>query len=385
MTLTNGVAVQPEADAARLPLRRLHRAPEPECVAALLDAARLDPQRAASARQLAQQLAGVLRQRRARSGGVDALMHEFSLSSQEGVALMCLAEALLRIPDVATADALIRDKLTGGDWRSHIGRGRSLFVNAAAWGLMISGELVATHSEEGLGAALGRLIARGGEPVIRRGVDLAMRLLGQQFVLGRTIEEALQRARACEARGYRYSFDMLGEAALTAQDAERYLRDYEQAIEAIGQAAAGRGVHDGPGISVKLSALHPRYARAQRERVLAELGPRIAHLCVAARDRGIGLNIDAEESEVLELSLDLLEPLAAMPQLSDWPGLGFVVQAYQKRAPAVIDYVAQLAQRHRRRLMVRLVKGAYWDSEIKRAQVEGQADFPVFTRKAHTD
>jgi len=385
MTLTNRVAVQPEADAARLPLRRLHRAPEPECVAALLDAARLDPQRAASARQLAQQLAGVLRQRRARSGGVDALMHEFSLSSQEGVALMCLAEALLRIPDVATADALIRDKLTGGDWRSHIGRGRSLFVNAAAWGLMISGELVATHSEEGLGAALGRLIARGGEPVIRRGVDLAMRLLGQQFVLGRTIEEALQRARACEARGYRYSFDMLGEAALTAQDAERYLRDYEQAIEAIGQAAAGRGVHDGPGISVKLSALHPRYARAQRERVLAELGPRIAHLCVAARDRGIGLNIDAEESEVLELSLDLLEPLAAMPQLSDWPGLGFVVQAYQKRAPAVIDYVAQLAQRHRRRLMVRLVKGAYWDSEIKRAQVEGQADFPVFTRKAHTD
>jgi RHH-type proline utilization regulon transcriptional repressor/proline dehydrogenase/delta 1-pyrroline-5-carboxylate dehydrogenase len=375
----------PQVDAARLPLRRLHRAPEPVCVAALLDAAQLDPHRAASARQLAQQLAGALRQRRARAGGVDALMHEFSLSSQEGVALMCLAEALLRIPDAATADALIRDKLTGADWRSHIGRGRSLFVNAAAWGLMISGELVATHSEEGLGAALGRLVARGGEPLIRRGVDLAMRLLGQQFVLGRTIEEALQRARACEARGYRYSFDMLGEAALTADDADRYLRDYEQAIEAIGRAAAGRGVHDGPGISVKLSALHPRYARAQRERVLAELGPRIAHLCVAARDRGIGLNIDAEESEVLELSLDLLQTLAAMPQLADWPGLGFVVQAYQKRAPAVIDHVAQLAQQVRRRLMVRLVKGAYWDSEIKRAQVEGQADFPVFTRKAHTD
>ena len=379
-----GETAQPQA-AARLPLRRLHRAPEAECVAALLEAARLDPPRAASARRLAQQLAGALRQRRARAGGVDALMHEFSLSSQEGVALMCLAEALLRIPDAATADALIRDKLSGGDWRSHIGRGRSLFVNAAAWGLMISGELVATHSEEGLGAALGRLVARGGEPLIRRGVDLAMRLLGQQFVLGRTIEEALQRARACEARGYRYSFDMLGEAALTADDADRYLRDYEQAIGAIGRAAAGRGVHYGPGISVKLSALHPRYARAQRERVLAELAPRIAHLCLAARDRGIGLNIDAEESEVLELSLDLLETLAAMPPLADWPGLGFVVQAYQKRAPAVIDTVAQLAQQHRRRLMVRLVKGAYWDSEIKRAQVEGQVDFPVFTRKAHTD
>jgi RHH-type transcriptional regulator, proline utilization regulon repressor / proline dehydrogenase / delta 1-pyrroline-5-carboxylate dehydrogenase len=369
----------------RLPVSRLHRVPEAPCVEALLGAAQLDPARAASARQLARQLTETLRQRRAGARGVDALMHEFSLSSQEGIALMCLAEALLRIPDTATADALIRDKLAGADWRSHIGRGRSLFVNAAAWGLMISGELVATHSEEGLTAALGRLVARGGEGLIRRGVDLAMRMLGQQFVLGRTIDEALQRARACEARGYRYSFDMLGEAALTAEDAERYLRDYEQAIEAIGRAAAGRGVREGPGISVKLSALHPRYAFSQRDRVLAGLGPRIAHLCRLARDRGIGLNIDAEESEVLELSLDLLEPLAAMPQLADWPGLGFVVQGYQKRAPAVIDYLADLAQRNRQRLMVRLVKGAYWDSEIKRAQVEGQIDFPVFTRKAHTD
>jgi RHH-type transcriptional regulator, proline utilization regulon repressor / proline dehydrogenase / delta 1-pyrroline-5-carboxylate dehydrogenase len=376
----------PAAAAMQHPaLVQLHRAPEAECVAALLAAARLDAQRTSAARQQAERLTAALRRRRRSAGGVDALMHEFSLSSQEGVALMCLAEALLRIPDTATADALIRDKLRGGDWGAHIGRGRSLFVNAAAWGLMISGELVSTHSEEGLAAALGRLVARGGEPLIRRGVDLAMRLLGQQFVLGRTIEEALQRARVCEARGYRYSFDMLGEAALTAADAERYLRDYEQAIDAIGRAAAGRGVHDGPGISVKLSALHPRYARAQRDRVLAELGPRLAHLCAAARDRGIGLNIDAEESELLELSLQLLQDVAAMPQLADWPGLGFVVQAYQKRAPAVIDWVAELARRNHRRLMVRLVKGAYWDSEIKRAQVEGQLDFPVFTRKIHTD
>jgi RHH-type proline utilization regulon transcriptional repressor/proline dehydrogenase/delta 1-pyrroline-5-carboxylate dehydrogenase len=372
-------------DPLRGAISGLHRASEPQCVAALLSEARLDPTRAAAARLLARQLTATLRQRRARASGVDALMHEFSLSSQEGIALMCLAEALLRIPDTPTADALIRDKLSVGDWRSHIGRGRSLFVNAAAWGLMISGELVATHSEEGLTAALGRLVARGGEGLIRRGVDLAMRLLGQQFVLGRTIGEALQRARTCEARGYRYSFDMLGEAALTAEDAERYMRDYEDAIEAIGQAAAGRGVHDGPGISVKLSALHPRYTYSQRDRVLAELGERIAHLCRSACDRGIGLNIDAEESELLELSLDLLEPLAAMPRLADWPGLGFVVQGYQKRAPAVIDYLADLARRNRQRLMVRLVKGAYWDSEIKRAQVEGQIDFPVFTRKAHTD
>jgi RHH-type proline utilization regulon transcriptional repressor/proline dehydrogenase/delta 1-pyrroline-5-carboxylate dehydrogenase len=383
--MTNQNEGPPPARVARAAIRQLHRAPEPDCVAALLDAAGLDAQRAAAARQQAEQLTAALRQRHRSAGGVDALMHEFSLSSQEGVALMCLAEALLRIPDTATADALIRDKLGARDWGAHIGRGRSLFVNAAAWGLMISGELVATHSEEGLAAALGRLVARGGEPLIRRGVDLAMRLLGQQFVLGRTIEEALQRARVCEARGYRYSFDMLGEAALSAEDAERYLHDYEQAIEAIGRAAAGRGVHDGPGISVKLSALHPRYARAQRERVLAQLAPRLAHLCQAACDRGIGLNIDAEESEVLELSLDLLETVARMPQLADWPGLGFVVQAYQKRAPAVIDYVADLARRNRRPLMVRLVKGAYWDSEIKRAQVEGQSDFPVFTRKTHTD
>ncbi|HEX4598658.1 MAG TPA: proline dehydrogenase family protein, partial [Burkholderiaceae bacterium] len=374
-----------EAWSLRLALRALHRVPEAPCVAALLEPARLDAERSAAALKLAHQLTRSLRQRRAGASGVDALMHEFSLSSQEGIALMCLAEALLRIPDTATADALIRDKLVAGDWRSHIGRGRSLFVNAAAWGLMISGELVSTHSEEGLAAALGRLVARGGEGLIRRGVDLAMRLLGQQFVLGRTIGEALQRARVCEARGYRYSFDMLGEAALTADDAQRYLRDYEAAIEAIGQAAGARGVRDGPGISVKLSALHPRYAFNQRDRVLAELAPRIAHLCLAARDRSIGLNIDAEESELLELSLDLLEQLAAMPQLADWPGLGFVVQGYQKRAPAVIDYLADLAQRNGRRLMVRLVKGAYWDSEIKRAQVEGQVDFPVFTRKAHTD
>ena len=374
-------------DAARVSIRNLHRAREPQCVAPLLEEARLAPEPAAAARATARELTATLRQRRARATGVDALMHEFSLSSQEGVALMCLAEALLRIPDAATADALIRDKLAGPDWASHIGRGRSLFVNAAAWGLMISGELVATHSEQGLAAALGRLIARGGEGLIRRGVDLAMRLLGQQFVLGRTIDEALQRGRACEARGYRYSFDMLGEAALTAADAERYLADYQQAIEAIGRAG-GRTtarLHEGPNISVKLSALHPRYAFSQRQRVFAELGPRLAHLCELARDSGIGLNIDAEESEVLELSLDLLEALAAAPQLSDWPGLGFVVQAYQKRAPAVIEHVAELARRNKRRMMVRLVKGAYWDSEIKRAQVEGQVDFPVFTHKAHTD
>jgi RHH-type proline utilization regulon transcriptional repressor/proline dehydrogenase/delta 1-pyrroline-5-carboxylate dehydrogenase len=361
------------------------RRPEAECVQALLPLARLDPQRAAAARQVAEKLVRELRERRSKASGVDALMREFSLSSQEGVALMCLAEALLRVPDSATADALIRDKLARGDWRAHLGRSESLFVNAAAWGLMISGQLVATHSEAGLGSALTRLLARGGEPLIRKGVDLAMRLLGQQFVTGQTIEEALERARPLEARGYRYSYDMLGEAALTAADAQRYYEAYEAAIHAIGRAAAGRGIHGGPGISVKLSALHPRYQRAQRERVHAELLPRLAALCRLARRYDIGLSIDAEESERLALSLELIEKLAFDASLRAWDGLGIVVQAYQKRCPFVIDWLAALAARSARRFMVRLVKGAYWDSEIKRAQQEGQADYPVYTRKIHTD
>ena len=366
-------------------IARALRRPEPECVVPLLAEARLDAPRAAAAHTLAERLVRELRERRTRSSGVDALMREFSLSSQEGVALMCLAEALLRVPDAATADALIRDKLARGDWRAHVGRSESLFVNAAAWGLMISGQLVATHSEAGLGSALTRLLARGGEPLIRKGVDLAMRLLGQQFVTGQTIEEALERARALEARGYRYSYDMLGEAALTAEDAQRYYAAYESAIHAIGRAAAGRGIHGGPGISVKLSALHPRYQRSQRERVHAELFPRLRELCRLARRHDIGLSIDAEESERLALSLELMERLAFDPDLKAWDGLGFVVQAYQKRCPLVIDRLAALAARSGRRFMVRLVKGAYWDSEIKRAQQEGQAGYPVYTRKIHTD
>ncbi len=329
-----------------------------------------------------------LRGQRSRGSGVDALMREFSLSSQEGVALMCLAEALARIPDRATADALIRDKLAQGDWRAHIGSSRSIFVNAAAWGLMLTGRLVATHSDAGLTAAANRLIARGGEPLIRAGVDIAMRLLGQQFVLGRTIEQALARAREAERRGYRHSYDMLGEAALTAADARRYFDAYAHAIETIGVgagASAGADLHRRPGISVKLSALHPRFTSQQPDRVARELLPAIADLCRLARRAGIGLNIDAEESERLEPTLDIFAHLAADPALAGWDGLGIVVQAYQKRAVPLVDWLAALARQTRRRCMVRLVKGAYWDSEIKRAQVEGQSDFPVFTRKPHTD
>lgn len=334
---------------------------------------------------LARQLVQAVRTRRTRASGVDALMHEFSLSSEEGVALMCLAEALLRIPDHQTADRLIADKISKGDWRKHLGESPSLFVNAATWGLLITGKLVGTNSENGLAAALTRLINKGGEPLIRKGVDLAMRMLGNQFVTGQTIAEALANSRDNEKRGYRYSYDMLGEAALTEHDATFYYASYEQAIHAIGSAAGGRGVKEGPGISVKLSALHPRYSRAQRVRVMQELLPRLKQLLMLAKSYNIGLNIDAEEADRLELSLDLMEALAFDPDFAGFEGLGFVVQAYQKRCPFVIDYLADLARRSGRKLMVRLVKGAYWDSEIKRAQVDGMPGYPVYTRKSHTD
>ena len=360
------------------------RRPEPECVAALLDGAALPPAQAEKAAGTARRLVEALRAK-ARRGGVEGLIHEYALSSQEGVALMCLAEALLRIPDDATRDALIRDKISTGDWRAHVGQSPSLFVNAATWGLVVTGRLTTTTSESSLGSALTRLIARGGEPLIRKGTDLAMRMMGEQFVTGQTIEEALANSRKLEARGFRYSYDMLGEAATTADDAARYLKDYEDAIRAIGRASAGRGIYEGPGISIKLSALHPRYSRAKIGRVMSELLQRVKALAALARSYDIGLNIDAEEADRLEVSLDLLEALALDPELAGWNGIGFVIQAYGKRCPFVIDWLVDLARRSDRRIMVRLVKGAYWDSEIKRAQVDGLDDFPVFTRKIHTD
>jgi RHH-type proline utilization regulon transcriptional repressor/proline dehydrogenase/delta 1-pyrroline-5-carboxylate dehydrogenase len=382
--LTAGLLAGPLRDAITAATRRA----EPEALAELLAQARQSPDQSAATQTLAMRIARGLRERQAdsgRTGLVQGLLQEFALSSQEGVALMCLAEALLRIPDAATRDALIRDKIGSGNWQAHLGGSESLFVNAATWGLLLTGKLVATHSDVGLGAALRRIVGRGGEPLIRKGVDMAMRLMGEQFVTGETIEQALEHAREREAQGFRYSFDMLGEAAMTARDAERYLAAYEQAIHAIGKASAGRGIHEGPGISIKLSALHPRYCRAQVARVMSELYPRLVKLALLSRHYDIGLNIDAEESERLELSLDLLDHLCHEHELQGWNGIGFVIQAYQKRCPFVVDWLVDLARRTRHRLMVRLVKGAYWDSEIKRAQIEGQAGYPVYTRKAHTD
>jgi RHH-type proline utilization regulon transcriptional repressor/proline dehydrogenase/delta 1-pyrroline-5-carboxylate dehydrogenase len=361
-----------------------YRADEAAMVSRLAAEALLSTELAGRVERQAVALVEALRTKGSR-GAVEGLVREYDLSSQEGIALMCLAEALLRIPDRATRDALIRDKLSGGDWQSHVGHSPSLFVNAATWGLVVTGKLVATVNETGLATALTRLIARGGEPVIRLGVDMAMRMMGEQFVTGQTIGEALTNARRLEAKGFRYSYDMLGEAATTAADAARYLADYEQAIHAIGKAANGRGIYVGPGISIKLSALHPRYSRLQRDRVMGELLPRVIGLAQLAKSYDIGLNIDAEETDRLELSLDLLEALANEPSLKGWNGIGFVVQAYQKRAPFVLDWIIDLARRSGHRIMVRLVKGAYWDSEIKRAQVDGLEGFPVYTRKVHTD
>ncbi|MCX8566074.1 MAG: L-proline dehydrogenase /delta-1-pyrroline-5-carboxylate dehydrogenase [Glomeribacter sp. 1016415] len=361
-----------------------YRRPESDSIIPLIDAAHLTTEQRIAARTLASELVKALRAKPV-SRGIKELLHEFSLSSQEGVALMCLAEALLRIPDSAVRDALIRDKLSHGDWKSHIGQKSSLFVNAAAWSLMISGKLLTSHSETGLFAVLSRLIGKGCEPLVRKGVGLAMQLMGEQFVCGETIAQALTNSRKFEARNFRYSYDMLGEAALTSEDAQRYFLAYKQAIHAIGKVAGARDIYDKAGISVKLSALHPRYARAQKERVMAELLPRLQALATLARHYDIGLNIDAEEADRLELSLDLLEALCFDPALAGWNGIGFVIQAYQKRCPFVVDYLIDLALRSQHRLMVRLVKGAYWDSEIKRAQIDGLNEYPVYTRKIYTD
>ena len=388
-------ALQAECAAPQTPLwQALHEAcrrDERTCVAALraekaaqdagVDTAASDLVIGA----LATRLVGALRNRHRHTGGVDALMQEYCLSSDEGVALMCLAEALLRIPDSATANRLIADKIGKNDWQRHLGASPALFVNAATWGLLITGKLVAHGGAAGLGSALTALLARGSAPLVRKAVDLAMRMLGNQFVVGQTIEAALANSRACMARGYRYSYDMLGEAAVSAEDAARYTGAYIHAIEAIGRTAQGGGLHDRPGISVKLSALHPRYSRAQRACVMAELLPRLKSLVLLARRHAVGINIDAEEADRLALSLELLEALAFDPDLAGFDGIGFVVQAYQKRSLQVIDFLADLARRSKRRLMVRLVKGAYWDTEIKRTQVDGLADYPVYTRKAHTD
>ncbi len=320
----------------------------------------------------------------AKPGLMEVFLAEYGLNTDEGVALMCLAEALLRVPDPLTIDALIEDKIAPSDWGKHLGHSASSLVNASTWGLMLTGKVL-TDEQPGVAGQLRGMVKRLGEPVIRAATARAMKEMGRQFVLGETIQAAMTRARLQETAGYSYSYDMLGEAAKTKKDAQAYFISYREAIAAIAGGARGQDVRRNPGISVKLSALHPRYETPQKARVMAELQPRLLQLCQQAAAAQIGLNIDAEEADRLDLSLDVIEATLADPSLDGWDGFGVVIQAYGPRAPYVIDWLHALAKKLDRRVMVRLVKGAYWDTEVKRAQVLGLPGFPVFTHKPVTD
>ena len=349
----------------------------------LLAHAGLDTDAEARIDRRALSLIDAVRAKSIRIGGVEDLLREYSLSSEEGLALMVLAELLLRVPDDLTADRLIEDKLASPHWSRHAGDSDALLVSAAAWALGITARVIGKgKTTEGVVAALARRIGMG---ALRAAARRAVQLMGSHFVFGQTIEDAVQRACSTSGRLYRYSFDMLGEGARTQADAQRYFASYAKAIEAIGLSAEPRSLPERPGISVKLSALHPRYEPLSRPRVLAELAPQVAGLARLAKRHDLNFTIDAEEADRLELSLDIVDLLLTDPSLAGWDGFGLAVQAYQKRALMVIDYVAAAARRHDRRLMLRLVKGAYWDTEIKRAQERGLPDYPVFSRKAMTD
>ena len=316
-----------EVSPLRQALRAAYHADETEVVEALLAEAELPGPARKRVEERATQLVEEVRRRRLGQGGIDAFMNEYELSSREGVVLMCLAEALLRVPDADTADRLIKDKLAEADWQAHLGQSESLFVNASTWALMLTGRVIRLDQgqTDDLADVLRRVVARSGEPVIRGAVTQAMRILGRQFVMGRTIEEALERARPLEAKGYTYSYDMLGEAAYTMADAERYFAAYRGAIAAIGKAAQGKGPFKAPGISVKLSALHPRYLFAQRDRVMAELVPRLKTLALDAKQADIGLTVDAEEADRLDISLDVIEAVSGDPDIAGWDGFGLAV------------------------------------------------------------
>ena len=370
----------------RTALRLAYRMEEAACIAERLSQAAPASSVHGEASRIAAQLVAGARTRKA--SGLDAFLQAYGLGTDEGIALMCLAEALLRVPDAATADALIHDKLGHIDWAEHIGESSSTFVNAATFSLMLTGSVLQQRRAEaaGLGASLKRAVGRLGEPVIRQATLQAMKILGGQFVFGRTIKEALDRAAPERKQGLTHSFDMLGEAAMTFADAERYRQSYSDALTAIA-AEAGEGIVRSPGISVKLSALYPRYDFLHADAAKAALVPMLKDLAAQARDADIHFTVDAEEAERLELSMDIIEALASDDALfaGGWQGFGLALQAYSKRAVPMTDWVIALARRHNRRIMVRLVKGAYWDSEIKLSQVGGHNDYPVFTRKVATD
>ncbi len=374
----------------RQKIREFYRIDENIAVDHILPLAEVNVSARSRAWERARKMVLQIRLDQAGNGAIDALLKEYSLSSEEGVVLMCLAEALLRVPDKHTQDALIRDKISQGQWTTHLGGSDSLFVNASSWGLLITGSMVdyADNRKQDSFGLLKRTIGRLGEPVIRKSMNYAMKIMGQQFVMGETIVAATERAATKEQQGYVYSYDMLGEGARTMADAERYLKSYQDAIVTIGNAAVASGKNDPrkvPGISVKLSAIHPRYEFTHKERVMAEVVPKLKALCLQAKQYNIGLTVDAEESERLDISLDVIEAVFSDDDLTGWNGFGIALQAYQKRAIFVVDWLRELTLRVDRKMMVRLVKGAYWDSEIKNAQKDGHQHFPVFTRKSSTD
>lgn len=379
--------IEKKMENKREKLRSIYRQDEALCLEKLLKEASLPPDTIQRIQKRARAWMVNIRANRLKQGGLDAFLYQYDLSSEEGIALMCLAEALLRIPDSNTIDRLIRDKIASQDWEEHLGKSSSWFVNAATLGLMLTGKVLSAKEQnpKTLLGSLKKLISRTGEPVIREAVKNAMKILGNQFVMGKTIDSALKRAEKWEALGYRYSFDMLGEAAKTHQDAERYFQAYEQAIEAVGKANAKQGPIKGGGVSVKLSALHPRYEWTKRDEMIKDLLPKLKNLAIKAQSYDIGLTIDAEEADRLELSLLLIEHLLQDQSFRPWRGFGLAVQAYQKRASGVIDWAQDLAEKLAQPLTLRLVKGAYWDSEIKWSQEKGLSSYPVFTRKASTD
>jgi RHH-type proline utilization regulon transcriptional repressor/proline dehydrogenase/delta 1-pyrroline-5-carboxylate dehydrogenase len=371
----------------RQKIRDFYRIEEETSIEHLLPLAEISNATRSKAWERARKMVLQIREDSEGSGGIDALLNEYSLSSEEGVVLMCLAEALLRVPDKATQDELIRDKLAQGQWSSHLGASDSLFVNASSWGLLLTGSMV-KYSDLNLKNNFGvvkRTMGKISEPVIRKAMNIAMKIMGKQFVMGETIEAACERAEDKETKGYVYSYDMLGEGARNMEDAERYFDAYVKAIHVIGKAAKGRGPRKSPGISIKLSAIHPRYEFSHAERVMAELVPKVKELCLLAKKYDIGLTIDAEESERLDISLDIIEAVFTDEDLGEWTGFGIALQAYQKRAIHVVDWLRKLTEQANRKMMVRLVKGAYWDTEIKNAQKDGEPHFPVFTRKPSTD
>ena len=380
-------ATPPAYDGLRRRVNAAYRADEAAVLDDLLPMASFDDKTRRSIERRARELVAHVRARRRQTGGIDAFMTEYDLSSQEGIVLMCMAEALLRIPDADTADKLIRDKISDAQWDKHLGGSDSLFVNASTWGLMLTGRVVSLDRtwQDEFGRIAGKLISRAGEPIIRQAMTHAMRIMGKQFVMGRTIDEALARARESESKGYRHSYDMLGEAARTMADADGYMADYAAAIDKVGEAAPDVDVSAKPSISIKLSALHPRYEVAQAERVMTELAPRLLELARQARDRDIAVTVDAEEADRLDISLDIVAWVVGDASLKGWDGLGLAIQAYQKRTSPLIDWLADLARKTNRRIPLRLVKGAYWDTEVKHTQEQGLTGYPVFTRKPSTD